>query len=108
LGSRVEKGALLARMTSVAIGQAQSTYLTTLAENQLRAKTLERERGLLAQRISSEKEFQEAEAAQHASMAAVRQAQQQLMVLGFDEEQIRALAEQQGTPGGIPACSGPW
>jgi cobalt-zinc-cadmium efflux system membrane fusion protein len=99
LGSRVEKGALLARMTSVAIGEAQSTYLTTLAENQLRAKTLERERGLLAQRISSEKEFQEAEAAQHASMAAVRQAQQQLMVLGFDEEQIRALAEQQGTPG---------
>lgn len=99
LGSRVEEAALLARMTSVAIGEAQSTYLTTLAEDRLRAKTVEREEGLLAQRISSEREFQEAEAAHHASMAAVRQARQQLMVLGFDEEQIRALAEHQGTPG---------
>jgi cobalt-zinc-cadmium efflux system membrane fusion protein len=99
LGDRVEKGALLVRVTSVAIGEAQNLYLTALADDQLRAKTLERERGLLAQRISSEKEFEEAEAAQQASMAAVRQAQQQLMVLGFDEEQIRGLAEEQGTPG---------
>ena len=32
-------------------------------------------------------------------MAAVQQAQQQLMVLGFDEQQIQALTEQKGRPG---------
>jgi cobalt-zinc-cadmium efflux system membrane fusion protein len=98
-GSRVDEGDLLARLTSVEIGEAQSAYLTAIAENKLRDRTLERERGLLAQRISSEKEFQEAEAAHDASMAAVRQARQRLMVLGFDEQQILALADQQGAPG---------
>jgi cobalt-zinc-cadmium efflux system membrane fusion protein len=98
-GSRVDEGDLLARITSVEIGEAQSAYLTAIAEDKLRDRTLERERGLLAQRISSEKEFQEAEAAHDTSMAAVRQARQRLMVLGFDEQQILALAEQQGAPG---------
>jgi cobalt-zinc-cadmium efflux system membrane fusion protein len=99
LGSRVDKGDLLARITSATIAEAQSAYVRALAEDGLRAKTRERERGLLAQRISSEKDYQEAEAAHHASTALVRQTHQQLMVLGFDEEQIRALAEQQGMPG---------
>ena len=68
-------------------------------EDRLRDRTLQRERNLRAERISSEKDLQEAEAARQAAMAAVQQAQQQLMVLGFDEQQIQALAEQKGTPG---------
>lgn len=99
LGNRVKAGDLLARVTSVAIGEAQSAYVKALAEDRLRDKTLERERNLRAQRISSEKDLQEAEAADQAAMAAVQQAQQQLMVLGFDDQQIQALAEQKGTPG---------
>jgi len=99
LGSRVKKGDVLARITSVAIGEAQSAYLQALAEDLLRDKTVERERNLRAQRISSEKDLQEAEAAHQAAMAAVQQARQQLMVLGFDERRIRVLAEQTGTPG---------
>ncbi|MFO1511936.1 MAG: efflux RND transporter periplasmic adaptor subunit [Verrucomicrobiota bacterium] len=99
LGSRVKEGDLLARITSVAIGEAQSAYVKALAEDRLRDKTAERERNLRAQRISSEKDLQEAEAAHESAMAAVQQTQQQLMVLGFDEQQIQALADQKGTPG---------
>ncbi|MEK7780263.1 MAG: efflux RND transporter periplasmic adaptor subunit [Verrucomicrobiota bacterium] len=99
LGNRVKQGDLLARVTSVAIGEAQSAYVKALAEDRLRDKTLERERNLRTQRISSEKDLQEAEAAHQSAMAAVQQAQQQLMVLGFDEQQIQALVEQKGTPG---------
>lgn len=99
LGNRVKPGDLLARVTSVAIGEAQSAYVKALAEDRLRDKTLERERNLRTQRISSEKDLQEAEAAHQSAMAAVQQAQQQLMVLGFDEQQIQALADQKGTPG---------
>jgi cobalt-zinc-cadmium efflux system membrane fusion protein len=99
LGSRVKAGDLLARVRSVAIGEAQSTYVKALAEDHLSDKTLEREQRLRTQRISSEKDLQEAEAAHQGAMAAVQQARQQLMVLGFDEQQIQALAEQKGTPG---------
>lgn len=99
LGSRVKQGDLLARVTSVAIGEAQSAYVKALAEDRLRDKTLERERNLRAQRISSEKDLQEAEAAHQAAVAAVQQAEQQLRVLGFEGEQIQTLAEQKGTPG---------
>ncbi len=99
LGNRVKAGDLLARVTSVAIGEAQSAYVKALAEDRLRDKTVERERNLRAQRISSEKDLQEAEAAHEAAMAAVQQGKQQLMVLGFDEQQIQALADQKGTPG---------
>lgn len=99
LGSRVKAGDLLARVTSVAIGEAQSAYLKALAEDRLRDKTVERERNLRTQRISSQKDLEEAEAAHQAAVAAVQQAQQQLMVLGFDEQQIQALTEQKGRPG---------
>ena len=99
LGSRVKEGDLLARVTSVAIGEAQGAYVTALAEDRLRDKTVERERNLYAQRISPEKDLQEAEASHEGAMAAVHQARQQLMVLGFDERQIQALAAQRGTPG---------
>jgi cobalt-zinc-cadmium efflux system membrane fusion protein len=99
LGSQVGQGDLLATITSATIGEAQGTYLRALAEEKLRRKAFERERGLLAQRISSEREYQEAEAAHHASAAAVRQARQRLLVLGFAESQIEALPGQQSMPG---------
>jgi cobalt-zinc-cadmium efflux system membrane fusion protein len=99
LGSQVHQGELLATVTSATIGEAQGAYLRALAEEELRRKAFERESGLLAQRISSEKEYQEAEAAHHASAAAVRQARQRLLVLGFDESQIASLAGQQSMPG---------
>jgi len=99
LGGKVRKGALLARITSAAIGEAQRAYLQALAEDGLREKSVERERKLRDQRISSEKDLQEAEAAHQGTMAAAQQARQQLMVLGFDEQRIRALSEQDGAPG---------
>jgi cobalt-zinc-cadmium efflux system membrane fusion protein len=101
LGSRVGRGDLLATITSATIGEAQADYLQALAEEDLHRKVLERQRDLLAQSISSERVFQEAEAAYNASAAAVRQGRQRLLVLGFDESQIEALVRQQSTPGVI-------
>ena len=99
LGSKVKKGDLLARITSAAIGEAQSAYLQALAEDRLHEKTLERERSLHDQRISSGKDLQEAEAAHQVTLAAVQQARQQLLVLGFDEQRIRSLTEHDRAPG---------
>lgn len=99
LGSRVKEGNVLARVTSVAIGEAQSAYLRALAEDRLRDKTVERERNLRAQRISSEQDLQEAEAAHESAMAAVQEAKQRLIVFGFEEEQIQEIARGKGKPG---------
>jgi cobalt-zinc-cadmium efflux system membrane fusion protein len=99
LGDRVSDGDVLARLTSVAIGEAQGAFLRALAEDRLREKTLTRERNLREQRISSEKDLQEAEAAHQSAAAAVQQARQQLIVLGFDEQQIEALAAGVGGQG---------
>jgi len=99
LGSRVEKGDLLATLTSATIGEAQGAYLSAIAQHELSETVLERQRSLLAQSISSERDYQEAKAAHHVSTAAVQQARQWLWVLGFDEVQIQALTRQQSTPG---------
>jgi len=101
LGSRVGTGDLLARVASAAMSEAQSAYLSALADDELRQSTLERERQLRAQQISTEKELQEANAAHKSSAAAVRQAKQRLMVLGFTEEQIEGLASGQTTSGDL-------
>jgi len=99
LGSKVGAGALLARITSADIGQAQSAYLQALAESELKEKAVLRQRRLREERISSERDLQEAEAAHHAAAAALQQARQQLVVLGFDQRRIQTLSEKEGAPG---------
>ncbi|MCG3147726.1 MAG: Multidrug resistance protein MdtA [Verrucomicrobiae bacterium] len=80
LGDKVETGQMVARIWSSTIGEA-------VAKAVLTQQTVARERKLHAERISSEKDLQEAE-------AAYRAARQQLKTLGFDEKQIEALAAQ--------------
>lgn len=80
LGDQVEQGQVLATVWSAAVGEA-------VAKAVLTRQTVERERKLRAERVSSEKDLQEADAANQA-------ARQQLKTLGFDEKQIEALAAQ--------------
>lgn len=77
LGSRVEEKQAVAKIWSASIAEA-------VAKAVLSHQTLDRERKLRADRVTSEKDLQEAEAAH-------RGACQQLRMLGFTEEQIDAL-----------------
>lgn len=77
LGTRVEEGQTLAKVWSAAIAEA-------VAQAVLTHQTLDRERKLRAERVTSEKDLQQAEA-EH------RGACQQLRTLGFTEEQIDDL-----------------
>jgi len=96
LGQRVEEGAVLATIWSAAIAEAKSAYLRALADAALRQQTLDRERRLRTDRISSEKDLQEAVAAQRSAQAVVQQARQHLATLGFPEEHIETLATEAG------------
>ena len=77
LGSKVSEKQSVARLWSASIAEASSKAV-------LARQTVERERKLRVQRVSSEKDLQEAEAASQA-------ANQQLQTLGFTEEQIAAM-----------------
>ncbi len=79
LGARVVANELLATVSSATIAEAVSKMI-------LAKQTLERERHLYSQRISAEREVQEAQAIYQANY-------QQLRTLGFAEEQIGDLHE---------------
>jgi cobalt-zinc-cadmium efflux system membrane fusion protein len=101
LGSRVAKGTLMARIASTGMGEAQSAYLKALADEELRGKTLDRQRQLRASGIVAANDLEEAEAAYKSARAATAQARQHLGVLGLSEAQIQGLASDQGAPGEI-------
>jgi len=82
LGSQVEEQQTVARLWSASIAEA-------VARAVLSHQTLARERRLRAQRVTSEQNLQEAEAAHRAAC-------QQLSTLGFTEEQIDELGEKPG------------
>ena len=77
LGSKVEEKQAVTKIWSAAIAEA-------VAKAVLSHQTLDRERKLRAERVSSEKDLQQAEADHRA-------ADQQVRTLGFTEEQIDAL-----------------
>ena len=77
LGSAVTEKQCVAGLWSAAIAESASKAV-------LARQTVERERKLRAQKVTSEKDLQEAEAASQA-------AQQQLQTLGFSAEQIAAM-----------------
>ena len=79
-GTRVEEKQTVARIWSAAIAEA-------VARAVLSHQTLDRERKLRADRVTSEKDLQEAEAGH-------RSACQQLRTLGFTEAQIDALSRE--------------
>ena len=80
LGAKVEEKQTLAKIWSAAIAEA-------VAKAVLSHQTLERERKLRAERVSSEKDLQQAEAEHRAAC-------QQLRTLGFTEDQIDVLGRQ--------------
>ena len=80
LGAKVEEKQVLAKIWSAAIAEA-------VAKAVLSHQTLERERKLRAERVSAEKDLQQAEA-EH------RVACQQLRTLGFTEDQVDLLGRQ--------------
>jgi cobalt-zinc-cadmium efflux system membrane fusion protein len=77
LGAKVEEKQVVARIWSAAIAEA-------VAKAVLSHQTVEREQKLRAQRVTPEKDLQEAEAAHRAAC-------QQLRLLGFTEEQVDVL-----------------
>lgn len=101
VGDEVQKGDALVRIHSAAVAEAKSDYLTARVEEEIRRETYEREKQLKEQRISSEREFLEAQAAHRTAGLAARNMRQKLFNLGLTEEDLARIVEQEDTSADI-------
>ena len=86
-GDAVRAGHPLVELESAELGRARADLLAARARSELAARALERARALAAERISPEREVQEAEVAATAAGAELRSARAALRALGVPEEE---------------------
>jgi cobalt-zinc-cadmium efflux system membrane fusion protein len=91
LGDQVRKGQLLVVIDSIELGQAKAAYLRAKAQEDLARQNFERERGLHAERISSEREMLAARAAHLEALAGLQSAEETLHLYGLDDLRVAAL-----------------
>lgn len=92
LGAGVAEGDTLAVVDSLEVGEAKATFLRARARVQVAERRYERERSLRADRIASEQEVLDAEAAAREAAADVAAARESLRLLGLDDGEIDGLS----------------
>lgn len=105
LGGTVEKGQILAVIDSIVLGQAKSDYLQSKAHEELARQNFEREQGLFAEHIASEKEMLVARAAQIEALARLENNEETLRLYGLQPEQIQSLSYEEGQTSLLPVRS---
>lgn len=95
VGDVVRSGQVLARVDSIELGEAIVEYLQAKARAELARETFERERGLFADRISSEQEMLSAQASAREADAGLRGAEEHLHLLGISDDHVRSLGYDQ-------------
>jgi len=91
VGDQVKQGQTLGEIESSEVGQAQAAFLSARARAGSANANLARERDLAAQRISSERDREVAEAQAVSETAELRAATERLRALGLDNSEIQAL-----------------
>ena len=95
VGDLVRSGQVLARVDSIELGEAIGEYLQARARAELARETFDRERGLFADRVSSQQEMLSAQAAAREADAALRGAEEHLHLLGLSDVQVGTLGYDQ-------------
>ena len=89
----------------IELGRAKSDYLQAKAHEDLSRQNYEREEGLFAERISSEKEMLVAKAAHLEAVARLRNSEETLRLYGLDKQQIETLSYDEGKTSLLPVRS---
>jgi cobalt-zinc-cadmium efflux system membrane fusion protein len=99
LGQRVQAGAALVELESVALGEAQSQYLETRGALELARRAAERSESLHQEKIASEKEWLQARSEHETAQIRTRAAREKLVRLGLSAGEVEALPGRGGTAG---------
>ncbi len=91
LGDAVAEGDVLAVLDSLELGERKAAFLQARANLEVARRDHEREKRLLAQHISSEKEYLAAKGAFERAEAAFRAAREALHLVGLGREEIDSL-----------------
>lgn len=101
LGDVVKKGQLLAEIESAEVGQAQAAWLSATARANAAEANARRERELAAQRVSSAREEEVAQATALSESAEVRAATERLRAFGLSAGDVSQLSRG-GAGGRVP------
>lgn len=93
VGASVSEGQLLAEISSPDMAQAQSSYVSALAEEALRKIVFEREERLMMKRISAQQDYEQARAEYRMAASNKEALLQQLLNYGFTRKQLYNLEE---------------
>lgn len=92
LGATVAEGDTLALVDSLEVGEAKAAFLRARARAEVSERRYERERSLRADRIASEQEVLDAEAAAREAAVDLAAARESLRLLGLDDDEIDGLS----------------
>jgi cobalt-zinc-cadmium efflux system membrane fusion protein len=97
VGDRVSKGDVLAQINSPAIAVAKSALVRALTQEDLHRQTYAREKDLVDREISAKQDVELAKAAHEASRSEAQEARQQLLNLGFTEDEVTEVVRTNST-----------
>ena len=99
LGQRVQAGAALVELESVALGEAQSQYLEARGALELARRAAERAESLRQEKIASEKEWLQARPDHETAEIRARAAREKLVRLGLSAAEVEAIPGRGSTAG---------
>jgi len=95
LGQEVNRGQVLAELSSPKIAEAKAELLRAVAEESVSSETLSRERDLFEQKLIAAQRLRDAEARHTTARASLRAAEQMLLDLGFDKQTLEQIVTEQ-------------
>ena len=92
LGDSVKQGQILAELDSLELGQTKAAYLTAKANLEVARANYEREQRLFQQKISSEKDYLDAQGAFLRADTQLKASREALRLVGLSDREISRLA----------------
>jgi len=93
IGDWVNKGQPLVTLQSEEVGNAKSDFYKAQADHNLAKVNYERQKRLFDRGVGAQKDFLESESEYKVAQANLNATEKKLHVLGFNEDQVKAIAE---------------
>lgn len=93
VGAYVSKDDVLVEIISPEIADAKADYLTSLTNETLKELVYKREKGLFEKKISSQREYQQAQAEYQMTINTTKTGRQKLLNYGFTEAEVQEIVE---------------
>lgn len=105
LGDKVTRGQVLAALDSPELGRAKADFIAAVAAARVTGETAGREKALFEKKISSERDWRQAEAEATRARAEKEAAEMRLHTLGFTDAQLGRLSAEDHQGSTIPLTS---